>query len=116
MKVNIQEASLLSQSVIYSRCTKTLQRKSGIFTIIKLLFFMPGLFSSAVCKPSFPKSTVCKAEIMPLESQFISLPFPRLEPVLAEKRSLVQNLGWWAPHLSRKMAHGAHPYRVCAGK
>ncbi len=62
---------------------------------------MPGLFSSPRLQKILPEiRQFVKQEIMPLESQFIRLPFPRLEPVLAEKRNLVRSLGWWAPHLS----------------
>ena len=41
-------------------------------------------------------------EIYPLERDFLQKPFRELEPVLAEKRKLVKEMGLWAPHLPKE--------------
>ncbi len=43
------------------------------------------------------------AELVPLEPRFGKEPFRDLLPVLREKRRLVKDNGWWAPHLPKDL-------------
>lgn len=43
-----------------------------------------------------------KAEVFPLENDFINKPFKELLPRLKEKRERVKSLGLWTPHLPRE--------------
>ncbi len=43
-----------------------------------------------------------KAEMFPLETDFLSRPFRQLLPRLREKREKVKALGLWCPHLAKK--------------
>src|SRR5260370_38715454 len=43
-----------------------------------------------------------RAEVYPLEQDFLRLPFRDLVPALNEKRQQVKALGLWTPHLSHE--------------
>ncbi len=43
-----------------------------------------------------------RAELYPLEGQFLQHPFRELLPVLKDKRARVQARGWWAPSIPRE--------------
>jgi len=61
---------------------------------------MRNLFSSPRLQTLLPAiREFVEREILPLEAQFLTGPFSRVEPLLREQREAVKRLGWWAPHL-----------------
>src|SRR5512136_159067 len=43
-----------------------------------------------------------RAEVYPLERDFLSKPFRALAPALSEKRERVRTHGWWAPSIPKE--------------
>ena len=64
-----------------------------------------SLFSSKKLEQFIPKvKAILEEKLLPLEREYLQLPFSKVEPELAKIRALVKEKGLWNPHLSE--AHG----------